>query len=77
MHRPKFRSLIGIIVFVAYVTVYVLIAMAIGARYLAGMRTARQVHFLCGGRPGLGARRNADRQLDGTGLQTGLTAAPG
>jgi hypothetical protein len=45
MHRPKLRSLIGIILFVAYVTVYVLIAMAIGARYLAGMRTARHSSF--------------------------------
>jgi hypothetical protein len=76
MHRPKLRSLIGIILFVAYVTVYVLIAMAIGARYLAGARRGT-VHFLCGGWPGLGARCNADRQLDGTGLQTGLTRTPG
>ena len=45
MHRPKLRSLIGIILFVAYVTVYVLIAMAIGARYLANAHGAAQFIF--------------------------------
>jgi uncharacterized protein YebE (UPF0316 family) len=44
-HRPKFRSLVGIILFVVYVTVYVLIAMAIGARYLAGTHGAAQFIF--------------------------------
>jgi drug/metabolite transporter superfamily protein YnfA len=48
-HRPKLRSLVGIILFVVYVTVYVLIAMAIGARYLAAHGAAQFIFYVVAG----------------------------
>ena len=35
MYQPGFRSFAGTVLFLAYVLIYVLIAMGIGARYLA------------------------------------------
>jgi hypothetical protein len=45
MHQPGLRSFIGTIVFVLYLAIYALIAMAVGARYLAEAHGAAQFIF--------------------------------
>lgn len=45
MHQPGLRSIIGTVVFVLYVVIYALIAMAVGARYLADAHGAAQFMF--------------------------------
>lgn len=45
MQQPGLRSFIGTIAFVVYVAIYILIAMAIGARYLADSHGAAQFVF--------------------------------
>ena len=45
MHRPGWRSFVGTIVFVTYVIVYALLAMAVGARYLAEAHGLAQFVF--------------------------------
>jgi len=45
MHQPGLRSFIGTVVFVLYVVIYALIAMVVGARYLADAHGAAQFMF--------------------------------
>ncbi len=45
MHQPGLRSFAGTIAFLVYVLVYILIAMAIGARYLADAGGVAQFFF--------------------------------
>jgi hypothetical protein len=45
MHQPGWRSFIGTVVFVLYLAIYALIAMAVGARYLAEAHGAAQFIF--------------------------------
>ena len=45
MHQPGMRSFVGTIVFVVYLAIYALIAMAVGARYLAEAHGVAQFMF--------------------------------
>ena len=45
MHQPGLRSFIGTIVFLLYLVIYALIAMAVGARYLSEAHGAAQFVF--------------------------------
>ncbi|MEE4238265.1 MAG: DUF2842 domain-containing protein [Anderseniella sp.] len=45
MHQPGLRSFVGTILFVSYLVIYALIAMAVGARYMSGAHGTAQFGF--------------------------------
>ncbi len=45
MHQPGLRSFVGTILFVSYLILYALVAMAVGARYLSETHGAAQFGF--------------------------------